>query len=86
MNKFPLKYTVYIIQSSEGHRYVGYTDNLEKRLKQHNDKSLSIWTRRGTKWTVKYFEKFSSRSEALKKEKWFKTGVGREFIKSLIEQ
>jgi putative endonuclease len=57
------------------------TEDLEKRINEHNDHKLSFWTKRGTSWRLLYNEEFLTKNEALKREKWFKTGIGREFIK-----
>ena len=78
------RFTVYIIKSREGYKYTGMTENLEKRLYEHNSKSLSFWTKRGTDWKLIYKEEFNTKSEALKREKWFKTGKGREFLNGVL--
>ena len=57
------------------------TEDLPKRLHEHNSKSLSTWTKRGNNWKVIYSESFQIKSYALSREKWFKSGVGREFLK-----
>jgi len=75
---------VYVIKSQEGFKYTGMTEDLALKLKQHNDKSMSFWTKRGTNWEVVHKEEFESKTEALKREKWLKTGVGREFIKKKL--
>jgi putative endonuclease len=74
---------VYVIKSQEGLRYTGMTEDLEKRLTEHNDKLLSFWTKRGSHWKVVYTEEYTTKAEALKREKWLKSGVGREFLKTL---
>jgi len=79
-----MKYFVYVIESDEGFRYKGMTDNIEKRLIEHNGKILSFWTKRGTNWKLIYKEEFESKTEAIKREKWFKTGVGREYLKKIL--
>jgi putative endonuclease len=79
------KFTVYIIKSSEGYRYTGMTEDLEKRLNEHNNKTLSFWTKRGTDWKLVYKEEFNTRAEAMKKEKWLKTGAGRDFLNEIIK-
>lgn len=79
-----MKYHVYVIRSEEGFRYTGFTENIEKRLIEHNEKKLSLWTKRGTNWDLIYKEEFEDKTEALKREKWFKTGVGRDFLKKNI--
>ncbi len=75
------KYFVYVIKSHEGYKYTGMTEDLELRLKQHNNNELSFWTKRGSDWTIIYTEVFDNKTKALKYEKWLKTGVGREFLK-----
>ncbi|HRN25482.1 MAG TPA: GIY-YIG nuclease family protein [Ignavibacteriaceae bacterium] len=79
-------YFVYVIKSKEGFIYKGMTDNLERRLEEHNNKTLSFWTKRDTEWKLVYSEKFSEKSEALKREHWLKTGVGREFLAKILKQ
>lgn len=71
---------IYVIKSKEGFNYTGMTEDLELRLKQHNDKSLSFWTKRGTNWKLIYKEEFDNKSDALKRERWLKSGVGREYL------
>ena len=78
-------YFVYIILSKEGYKYTGMTEDLGLRLKQHNDKTLSLWNKRGNNWKLIYKEEFLTKAKALKREKWFKTGVGREFINEQIK-
>lgn len=79
------KYYVYIIKSKEGYTYTGCTEDIELRLSQHNNKSLSFWTKRGTEWKLIYKEEFDNKSDVLKREKWLKTGAGRDFIKRIIK-
>ena len=79
-------YYVYVIESKEGFKYTGMTEDLEERLEQHNDRTLSFWTKRGTNWKLIYKEEFDNKTEALKKEKWLKTGVGREYLKKILEK
>jgi len=77
-------YYVYLIKSKEGYKYTGFTEDLEKRLIEHNDIKLSFWTKRETNWKLIYKEEFKNKTEALKREKWLKTGIGREFLKKNI--
>ena len=81
-----MNYYVYVIKSKEGFTYTGMTNDLEKILVEHNEKTLSFWTKRGTNWELLYKEEFENKSEALKREKWLKTGVGREYLKKNINK
>lgn len=63
-------YYVYILRTSAGTLYVGQTNNLEKRLKEHKDRSVrsSKYVRSFTSFELVYKEEFVTRSEALKRE------------------
>jgi putative endonuclease len=78
----------YILVSESTHQtYVGQTDNLGHRLAEHNDpgnrKSLHTKRRKGP-WIVVYWEQHQTRCEAIKRERFLKTGRGREWMKSNI--
>jgi putative endonuclease len=64
-----LPYVVYILQSESTSRYyVGHTDDLKRRLLQHNDSSYkgSKHTKRSRgPWVCVYTEEFGTRSEAM---------------------
>jgi putative endonuclease len=60
-----------------GRRYVGSCANLEDRLYRHNA-GQSKATKAGIPWTLVYQEEFASRSEASQRERYFKTGKGRD--------
>ncbi|HOL21399.1 MAG TPA: GIY-YIG nuclease family protein [bacterium] len=77
-------YWVYVIKNKEGKIYIGQTKDLEKRLEYHN-RGWSRYTRGKGRWEVIIKEKYSSRTEAIKREKELKTGKGREYIKEVIK-
>jgi putative endonuclease len=83
-----IMFYIYILQStSTGETYTGQTSNLENRLQQHNDpsytKTLHTKRRKGP-WVLIYKEEFSTRAEAMRREKYLKTGKGREWVKNNI--
>ena len=63
---------VYVIQSEEGKRYIGYSEDLAKRLEQHNT-GVSKWTAKYKGWKIIYTEKYETRTEALKRERYLKS-------------
>ena len=81
------EFVVYIL-FSEGYNktYVGFTSNLIERFKSHNYLSEKGYTIKFRPWKVIYVEFFTTKSEALKREKLFKTGKGRELIKEIISK
>ena len=82
---FTLMFTVFVIQSSEGYRYTGSTGDLDGRLRHHNDHD-STWTKRGTGWHVVYSEEFPTRGEAMRRERWLKSGRGREYLRRMLDK
>ena len=72
---------VYILRSyKDNSHYYGYTSNLEKRLQEHNA-GLSTYTKKHLPWKLIYFEPFPTRSEAMKREKFFKGLDGYHWLK-----
>jgi len=79
-----LEYTVYILKSLKNNRYyIGQTDNLEKRLKEHNS-GKSRATKHGAPWTLMHKEIYDSRKEAMKRELKLKRIKKRKYIENLI--
>jgi putative endonuclease len=72
------KFYVYILFSESLQRYyTGSTDDIARRIKEHN-KGKSLFTSRGSPWVIKYQQEFGSRDEASQKEKQIKKrGAGR---------
>tara|TARA_Y100001958_G_C20999896_1_gene384100 strand:+ start:384 stop:629 length:246 start_codon:yes stop_codon:yes gene_type:complete len=54
--------------------YVGYTNNLQKRINLHNLGKGAKFTK-GRKWTLIYYEKFSSKKEAISREYYIKNNI-----------
>ncbi len=66
-----MTYFVYLIVANQKKNkmisYVGYTNNLQKRLNLHNNGKGAKFTR-GKKWKLVYYEQYDSKSKAMKKE------------------
>jgi putative endonuclease len=79
-----MKYYVYILKSKKTNKtYTGYTNNLERRLKEHNS-GKSNFTSKYIPWELIYKEEFDKEIEARKKEKYYKTSAGRQKLKFLL--
>jgi len=79
-----MKYYSYVLRSQKnGILYKGSTDNPDKRLIYHNQGKVTF-TSRHVPWELVLIEEFATRSEAMNREKWYKTGVGRDWIKSQL--
>ena len=66
-----MPYFVYLIitenKDKKRSSYVGYTGNIKKRLNLHNSGKGAKFTR-GKKWKLVYYEKYDSKSDAMKNE------------------
>ena len=79
-----MPYSVYILKSiKDGGFYVGQTSNVDKRLMRHN-KGIVPSTKHRTPLVLVYEENFDTRSEAVKREQYFKTQEGGSFIKKFL--
>lgn len=76
---------MYILQSEvDNGFYIGYTSNLEERLKQHNQgKTRSLKHRIPMK--VAYYEEFNTKKEAKQREKQVKSWKGGNAFKNLLK-
>ena len=82
-----MAFFVYILQNSQAETYVGQTVDLQRRLAQHNDPDcrLTLHTKRHAgPWRLIHVEEFSSRSDAMRRERELKSGKGREWIRRVV--
>lgn len=62
-----MNYT-YILQCQDGTYYTGWTNNLEKRLKDHNDGKGAKYTKARRPVMLVYYEEFQTKEEAMRRE------------------
>jgi len=80
-----MKCYVYVLKSSkDGVRYVGSGNNPAERLRRHN-KGDYRFTKGHRPWILVYQEEYYSRFEAMKREKFLKSGQGRKFLDCVQE-
>jgi putative endonuclease len=76
---------VYILESKkDGELYIGCTNDLKKRIKEHNN-GLVFSTKLKKPYKVIHYETFLNKKDAFIREKWLKTGWGRNQIKVMLE-
>ena len=90
-------YYVYIIKCRDDSFYIGYTNDLEKRIFTHNAKKGAKYTRGRTPITLIYYEKFLKKGEALsyehslkklnrqQKERYIKENIMEEKKKKILD-
>ena len=79
-----MNYYTYILYSVQrDHYYIGSTgDDLQQRLRRHNTNHKGF-TGTANDWIYFHLEEFSSKNEAVKREKEIKSMKSRKYIESL---
>ena len=73
----------YILRLSNGKYYIGQTNNLLNRLNRHQS-GQATYTKKFLPCELVYSEQFTSRSEAMRREKYLKSLKDRTLIEKLI--
>lgn len=76
-------FTYVLISKKDRRYYVGFTSNLDERIKLHNEGSV-VSTKNRRPLEIVYYEACFNKDKAVSREKYFKTGFGRKFLKSRI--
>ena len=75
---------VYVLKSEHDQKfYIGFTDNLEIRIKAHNSGSVES-TQNRRPLVLIYYEAYLSKPDALGREKFLKSGSGHRFLRKQL--
>ncbi len=74
---------LYVLKGSSGKRYVGITNDLERRLSEHRSKRSKGGQILGDSFTLLLTEEFADYKDARVREKFLKSGQGRESLNEL---
>jgi putative endonuclease len=78
-------YYVYTIQSQRNRKiYVGYTNDLRKRLKMHNSAEV-FSTKPYRPFKLIYYEAYQNKNDALERERFLKSGWGKNYLKKVLK-
>ena len=76
---------VYVLQSeTDDGLYIGFTTDLRRRLKEHQEGKSFATSYRGP-WKLIYYEAYLDEQDALGRERYLKSGGGRRFLKSQLK-
>ncbi|MDD3102108.1 MAG: GIY-YIG nuclease family protein [Patescibacteria group bacterium] len=79
-------YYVYILRSLKDSKfYIGFTKDLRRRLEEHNNK-MSTSTKSRAPFTLVYYEAYLHSGDAKERERFFKSGWGRNYIKKSLKR
>ena len=80
-------YYTYVLYSQKYDKiYIGYTSDIKKRLARHNSINNKGYTKKYQPWEILFTEEFQERTEAAKREKYWKSHAGRDKIRRIILQ
>lgn len=78
-------YVYYLKSEKFDEYYVGFTNNLKKRLEEHN-KGLNFSTTKYKPWKIIYYEACINQKDATRRERYLKTSQGRRMLKLRIKE
>ncbi|MCK5305738.1 MAG: GIY-YIG nuclease family protein [Candidatus Omnitrophica bacterium] len=77
-------YFVYVLISKKDKAfYIGFTENVEKRLSEHN-RGEAVSTKSRRPLVLMYYEAHLSKIDALRRERYFKSSKGRTTLKQML--
>jgi putative endonuclease len=79
-------YYTYVLRSKKDNRlYTGSSNNLERRLSEHNSGKVSSTKSRGP-FELIYYEACMNEQDARAREKYLKTGMGKRYLKNRLKR
>lgn len=79
-------YYVYVIESEKnGNIYIGRTNDLNKRLKEHN-RGVNFSTKPYLSWHIIYCEICLNEDDAMRREQYLKTNQGSRLLKRRLKE
>lgn len=77
---------VYCLESvKNAELYFGYTNDLRRRIKEHNQK-LNFSTKLSAPWAIIYYEACLNKDDATRRERYLKTSRGRRMFKARLKE
>ncbi|CAN5475470.1 hypothetical protein BH23BAC1_BH23BAC1_20990 [soil metagenome] len=78
-------YYIYVLESEiDKSWYTGYTSDLKNRLNQHNS-GKTVTTNRKKPYILIYSEACLNEADAIAREKYLKSGMGRRYLKNRLK-
>ena len=78
-------YTYVLKSKKDGKMYTGYTSDLKKRVREHNNNE-SVYTKGKGPFRIIYYEACIEQIDAKSREKYLKSGKGKRYLKSRLKR
>ena len=83
---YKIMYYVYLLENQSDYSwYIGYTEDLRKRLKEHQGGYGCRTTSLKLNWKLIYYESYLNKQDAIGREKFLKGGSGRTYLKKQLK-
>ena len=80
-------YFIYVLQGKKDkHWYTGFTVDLRKRFKEHNEGKYASWTKGRGPFDLIYYEACKNKEDARQREIYIKTGMGKRYVKNRLKR
>jgi putative endonuclease len=77
---------VYVLQSKKTSKwYTGYTSDLRKRFREHQE-GKSTWTRGKGPWKLIYYEACLNEQDAITREAYLKSTIGKRYLRNRLKR
>ncbi|PIR45516.1 MAG: excinuclease ABC subunit C [Candidatus Vogelbacteria bacterium CG10_big_fil_rev_8_21_14_0_10_50_13] len=77
---------VYLLENQDDKSwYIGYSSDLRKRLKRHQQGDGARTTSRKKNWRLVYYESYFNQQDAKGRERFLKSGSGRRYLKKQLK-
>jgi len=77
-------YTYILLSKKDDKFYIGFTNDIRKRIEEHQKGKVDS-TKSRRPFILVYYEACLNEKDAIKREKYFKTGFGRRFLNNRLE-
>ena len=86
MDDAPNCFWAYILEDQEGRFYIGHTDNLDRRVAEHNtpEKIGTKYTHKKGPWRLVWHEEHETRSDAMRRERFIKSRKSSAWISKYL--
>ncbi len=78
-------YYVYVLENRKNGLYIGFTNDLRNRIKEHN-LGLNFSTKKEGPWSLIHYEAYLNRKDATRREKYLKTSQGSRLLKRMLKE
>lgn len=80
-----MQYVYVLMSEKDGKWYTGCTEDLQKRLRQHNNQEVAS-TKGRAPFTLIYYEACIDKDDAFAREKYLKSGMGKRFLRNRLKR